>query len=72
MSLAPAIAAYRTDPDAPLHDGWQYGLMDAALLGLAHDAATKLFERANTPPAPGYRFAGFAPHKQGERASRVE
>lgn len=35
--------------------------MDAALLGLADDAVRLVSERARTPPAPGYRWEGFAP-----------
>ena len=38
--------------------------MDAALLGLASDAANYGAKRAATAPAQGYRFPAFAPHEQ--------
>lgn len=44
--------------------GWNYGVNTAALLGLTQPAAAQVLERAATPPAPGYRFPGFAPHFQ--------
>ena len=44
--------------------GWTYGLNSAVLLGLTDDAVPMLLSRATTSSAPGYRFAGFAPHFQ--------
>ncbi len=41
-----------------------YGLNAAALLGLADPASSQVLDRANTAPASGYRFPGFAPHMQ--------
>ena len=38
--------------------------MDAALLGLAHEAAALVLGRAKMKPAQGYRFPVFAPHLQ--------
>jgi hypothetical protein len=35
--------------------------MDAALLGLTADAVRLVSQRALSPPAPGYRWPGFAP-----------
>eukprot|EP00040_Diaphanoeca_grandis_P029720 m.174627 g.174627 ORF g.174627 m.174627 type:complete len:792 (+) comp31775_c0_seq1:209-2584(+) len=44
--------------------GWNQNIMDAALLGNATAAAPLLIERAQTPPALGFRFPAFAPHEQ--------
>ncbi len=38
--------------------------MDAALLGQAAQAAAYVVARANTGPAPGYRFPAFMPQEQ--------
>ncbi len=38
--------------------------MDAALLGLASQAQAYVTARANTGPAPGYRFPAFMPQEQ--------
>ena len=46
------------------NSGWNYGLNAAALVGMADVAAKLLLQRAATPPAAGYRWAGFAPHEQ--------
>jgi hypothetical protein len=46
------------------NEGWNYGLNAAALIGDAATAAALLLERARQGPAPGYRWAGFAPHMQ--------
>ena len=44
--------------------GWTQGILNAALLGDTAMASRMLLERANTQPAKGYRFPGFAPHEQ--------
>ena len=62
-ALKLAIAAYdkkMSKTDA----GWNQNAMDAALLGLASDAANYVVRRSSTPPAKGYRFPAFAPHEQ--------
>ena len=43
--------------------------MNAALLGRARTARRAVLERAATPPATGYRFAGFAPREQDYQPS---
>ena len=40
------------------------GLLNAALLGRAKKASTDTLARAQTAPAKGYRFPGFAQHEQ--------
>jgi len=67
VSLSAAIASYNADPLAHANSGWNQGVMNAALLGLADDAYTAVAQRANTSPAPGYRFPAFAPHEQVRR-----
>lgn len=62
-ALKLAIAAYDKRMDTA-DRGWNQNAMDAALLGLASDAAKFVVRRASTPPAQGYRFPAFAPHEQ--------
>ena len=62
-ALKLAIAAYDKRFDK-VDRGWNQNAMDAALLGLASDAASDVVSRASTPPAQGYRFPAFAPHEQ--------
>lgn len=50
--------------NANSNDGWNQGVMNAALLGDAQTARAQILARANSPSATGYRFQGFAPHKQ--------
>jgi hypothetical protein len=64
LDLAPAIAAFNANPLAHSNEGWNQGIMNAALLGQTKAAAAMLVERAGTRPAPGYRFEGFMPHFQ--------
>jgi len=45
-------------------DGWSYGGINAALLGLAEQAAADASSRAAIAPADGYRYPVFAPHLQ--------
>lgn len=45
-------------------NGWNYGINALALIGDSENASLQLLQRAKTPPAPGYRFPGFAPHFQ--------
>eukprot|EP01049_Picozoa_sp_SAG25_P008918 SAG25_NODE_841_length_5118_cov_6.634389_1_plen_78_part_00 len=56
-ALKLAIAAYDKKMDTA-DRGWNQNAMDAALLGLASDAANYVVKRASTPPAQGYRFPG--------------
>lgn len=44
--------------------GWAYGINAYALIGDSANAAKRVVGRANTAPALGYRFDGFAPHFQ--------
>jgi hypothetical protein len=44
------------------NEGWDYSLIDAALIGLAQEAMNFVIDRVHTQVAPGYRFYGFAPH----------
>lgn len=62
-ALKLAIAAYNKKM-SKTDNGWNQNAMDAALLGLASDAANYVIRRASTPPAQGYRFPAFAPHEQ--------
>ena len=60
--LRPATDAFYADPNAfASNTDWTQGVFDAALLGLAVDAARLVTARALTPPAPGYTWPGFAP-----------
>jgi hypothetical protein len=64
VDLTVARATFAADPRASGSDNnhdWQQGVFDAALLGLVDDAVRLVSERAMTPPAPGYRWPGFAP-----------
>ena len=51
------------------NEGWNQGLMNAALLGLTNEAQRMVLERALTQPSPGYRFPAFAPHFQDSAPS---
>lgn len=46
------------------NSGWAYAINAHALIGNVQLASKMLLERVYTPPAPGYRFPGFAPHEQ--------
>ena len=56
------IATFLASPFRDSNSGWAYAINAAALLGLADVAAAQLAQRANTPPAAGYRFPAYAPH----------
>ena len=62
-NLTLALNAWKHKP-FPSDVGWNQNAMDAAMLGLADDAAKMVLARAKTPPAKGYRFPVFAPHEQ--------
>ena len=62
-ALKLAVTAY-TNKLHTADVGWNQNAMDAALLGLASDAAKYVVKRATTAPAQGYRFPAFAPHEQ--------
>lgn len=64
VDLTPAIAAFNTDKNAASNEGWNQGILDAALLGMTDVAASMLIQRGTTVPAPGYRYQGFMPHMQ--------
>jgi len=59
-----AIGAWQADPRAHSNSGWNQGIMNAALLGLANEAWAYIVQRASVDPPRGYRFLGFAPHMQ--------
>eukprot|EP01052_Picozoa_sp_SAG31_P034682 SAG31_NODE_4086_length_3602_cov_1.613189_4_plen_340_part_00 len=67
-----AVASYHAAPLAHFNAsnpfvsniGWQQGIINAALLGLANDAMAMALQRAFLPPAPGARWQGFAQHLQ--------
>ena len=62
VDLTPAREGFLQDPRAYLDNtDWNQGIMDAALLGLPDSAVDLLLQRALNPPAPGYRWPGFAP-----------
>jgi hypothetical protein len=63
-NISVGLNTYASSRFAGENEGWNYGLNAAALLGLTDAAAAQLLERANTAPAAGYRFPGFAPHFQ--------
>ena len=62
-SLAPAIAAYRADPNAgggEGNNGWHQGPMLAALLGLRNETGALFLGRVPAGPSlPGFRFPFF-------------
>ena len=62
-SLAKAKAAFNSI-QFKSDIGWNQNAMDAALLGDAAAARVYVVNRAQTPPAAGYRFPAFAPHEQ--------
>ena len=51
------------------NEGWTQGLINAALLGRASRAASKVLERSKTKPAIGYRFPAFMDHMQDYQPS---
>jgi len=51
------------------NEGWNQGVMDAALLGDSDMAWRFAAQRAARPPAAGYRFLGFAAHYQDSQPS---
>ena len=72
--IAPSIqcmtnSSRQTCRNAMANEGWNQGVMNAALLGLTELAQKMVLERALTPPAPGYRFPAFAPHFQDSEPS---
>ena len=64
VNLSLAVATWAALPLARANTGWYYGSMDAALLGLAGDAAAMAADRAAQPPPPGSRYPAFAQHYQ--------
>jgi hypothetical protein len=67
--IAPSIyclekSKRETCRNADRNGGWVQGLLNAALLGRAKKASTDTLARAQTAPAKGYRFPGFAQHEQ--------
>lgn len=63
-SIELGVSTWLQSPWKGANNGWNYAINAAVLLGLAQQAAPMLLARANTPPAAGYRFPGFAPHEQ--------
>lgn len=72
-ALAPGLATgqrtFNASGNAHKNIGWCYGLIDAALLGLAGEAWAMLLDRAANSPPDGARFPAFAPHLQDYQPS---
>ena len=64
VNLSIGIATWNALPLAKSNEGWYYGIMDAALLGLASEAFAMVLDRSQQPPPAGYRFPAFAQHYQ--------
>jgi hypothetical protein len=65
VDISQAKVAFARNPLAySSNSGWNQGIMDAALLGITPTAKSMVVSRADTGPAPGYRFPAFAPHEQ--------
>ena len=64
VNLSASIATYRKQGWFQNNDGWSYGTINTAMLGLAEQAYAMVLERARAAPAPGYRFPVFAQHYQ--------
>lgn len=64
VNLSTGVATWRALPLAQANEGWYYGVMDAAFLGLADEALAMVKERAAQPPPAGYRYPAFAQHYQ--------
>ena len=69
IDISPALqcatnSSRRTCSFSTANGGWTQGILNAALLGLTERAKNMIVERAQTPPAIGYRFLAFAPHEQ--------
>jgi len=58
--LAKAVATWAALPLAQSNSGWDYGIIDAALLGLGANASAMAWERAAASTPYGYRWPGFA------------
>ena len=56
--------------NAQTNNGWYYGGIDAALLGLAEESWAMVVDRAtNAPPEDGFRYPALAPHLQDSEPS---
>ena len=66
---ASPLARYNASNPWVSNIGWQQGVMNAALLGLAHDAMAMALQRAWLEPAPGARWIGFSQHLQDSEPS---
>eukprot|EP01006_Ploeotia_vitrea_P029430 TRINITY_DN61979_c0_g2_i1.p1 TRINITY_DN61979_c0_g2~~TRINITY_DN61979_c0_g2_i1.p1 ORF type:complete len:388 (-),score=25.84 TRINITY_DN61979_c0_g2_i1:41-1204(-) len=64
VNISAAVNSWNADPRAHINEGWEQGIMNAALLGLTSSLKKMLISRGNTRSADGYRFPGFAPHEQ--------
>jgi len=64
QDLTLALNTFASSKFAKENSGWNYGINVAALIGVTDVAKEMVLQRANTPPALGYRWPGFAPHEQ--------
>ena len=58
------VSTWNALPLTKTQNGWYYGGMQAALLGLAEQAYADVLSRSQQPPADGYRWPYFAAHYQ--------
>ncbi len=63
-NISRAVATWHAQSWMTGNQGWFYGAINAALLGLATEAFSMVSDRAIQPPPPGYRFPAFAQHYQ--------
>ena len=64
VNISTGVATWKAQGWMKENAGWSYGVMNAALLGLAEEAYAMVVDRASQPPCPGYRFPAFAAHYQ--------
>jgi hypothetical protein len=70
VDLTVGRATWNGSHNAKNNAGWDYGGIDAALLGLTNESWTMVVDRAtNSPPQMGFRYPAFAPHLQDSEPS---
>lgn len=69
VNISTARATWAAQSWFKENQGWSYGGLDAALLGLADAAYADVYARATLAPATDYRFPTFAPHLQDYQPS---
>ena len=63
-NISTAVATWYKQGWMRENQGWSYGVLNAALLGLRSETYAMLNDRAVQPPPSGYRFPAFAQHYQ--------